>query len=146
MADIKRHATATWQGDTETGTGEMSAQSGEFTDLPFSFPSRFDGGKGTNPEELIGAAHAACFNMVIAKELSESGTPPQRLETRATVTLSHEEDGFAISRIHLQTKGRVADIDESTFLEVARTAKNTCPVSQLLMPGVGEMTLEAQLI
>ena len=146
MSDIERQATVTWEGDTETGIGKMSAQSGEFTDLPFSFPSRFAQEQGTNPEELIGAAHAACFNMVVAQQLTEHSSPPESLETCATVTLCYDRESFVISKIHLETKGCVPDIDESTFLEITNTAKNTCPVSQLLMPGVGEMTLEAELV
>lgn len=145
MADIKRQTTVNWQGDTDSGSGQISAQSGEFSDLPFSFPSRFAQEQGTNPEELIGAAHAACFNMVIADQLSERGKPPENVETRATVTLRENGGSFKVSKIHLETKGTVPGIDESTFQQVAQSAKNTCPISQLLMPGLDEMTMEATL-
>ena len=145
MTDIKRKATASWQGDKDGGSGKMSGQSGLFRDLPFSFPSRFAQEQGTNPEELLGAAHAACFNMVIADVLSDQGNPPQEVNTEATVTLKEAGGGFAISAIELVTKGTVEGLDAATFEEVAQIAKENCPVSQLLKPGLEKLTVKATL-
>lgn len=145
MADIQRHATATWQGDTDSGSGTYSGESGEFSDAMYSFPSRFQNESGSNPEELIGAAHASCFNMVIAKELSAQGNPPDHLETEATVTLREDGGDFEVSAIHLQATATIPDVDASTFQQIAEQAKNNCPISRLLMPGLDEMTVEANL-
>jgi lipoyl-dependent peroxiredoxin len=145
MADIKRHATATWQGDTKSGSGKLSGESGEFEDVFHSFPSRFAQESGSNPEEFIGAAHAACYNMVIVKELTERGNPPENLETRAAVTLKEDGGGYAVTAIHLQTEASVPGIDQATFTEVAEIARDNCPISQLLKPGLEEITIEAKL-
>lgn len=145
MADIQRHATVNWQGNPKNGRGQISGESGEFTDMDFSFPSRFQNEAGTNPEELVGAAHAACFNMVIAKELAAQGSSPENLETEATVTLREDGGNYEVTRIHLDTKGTVPDIDESTFRQIAQTARDNCPISQLLKPGLQELTVEVTL-
>lgn len=145
MADIRRHATASWQGDKKEGSGKLSAESGEFKDVFHSFPSRFAGESGSNPEELIGAAHAACYNMVIVDVLSDRGNPPEHLETRATVTLHPDGSGFSVTAVHLQTEATVPGIDQATFQQVAETARDNCPISKLLKPGLEQVTIEAKL-
>ena len=146
MADIKRHATANWSGDFKTGTGELSGESGYFEDLPYTFASRFKRGDGSNPEELIGAAHAACFNMVVAKELTAQGNPPDELTTRASVTLIEAGGGHRIASIHLRLQGKVPNTRADTFQQVAEKARDNCPVSQLLKPGLDKVTIEVDLI
>lgn len=145
MATIKRMASSQWSGSLQEGKGTFSSKSGYFKDLPLSFASRFESGEGTNPEELIGAAHAGCFNMVVADKLAARGNAPKKLETRATVTLREEGGGFAIAAVHLELRGDVPGVDESTFRQIAEEAKNGCPVSQLLQPGLDELSVEASL-
>jgi osmotically inducible protein OsmC len=110
----------------------------------YSFKSRFEEGEGTNPEELIGAAHAGCFSMAFSNALSQAGHVPTSVETVARVKLEKVDNGFAITRIELETTGNVPGIDESTFLKIAEDAKANCPVSKLLAPGT-EITLTATL-
>ncbi len=138
-----RKAEAEWKGHLREGKGMMKVGSGAFQGA-YSFPSRFENGTGTNPEELIGAAHAGCFSMALAAELGRSDYTPDRLHTTADVHLEKVGDGFRITRIKLATEGRVPRIDEKTFLEHAESAKRNCPVSQALT-GV-EITLEAKLV
>lgn len=145
MANITRKATADWSGDLKSGKGGLSADSGYLQDLPYTFASRFQSGDGTNPEELIGAAHAACFNMVVAKELAAKGHAPKALTTSATVTLQEVEGGFRIARIDLALVGEVEGADEATFQAIAESARDHCPVSQLLKPGLDEVTVTATL-
>jgi osmotically inducible protein OsmC len=121
----------------------MKVGSGLF-DGPYTFPSRFEEGEGTNPEELIGAAHAGCFSMALSGALVRAGFTPQRIHTTAAVHLDKVGDGFKVTRIHLQTQGTVPGLDAASFLEHAETAKATCPISQLLTGA--EITLDAELI
>ena len=137
-----RTATARWEGDLKAGKGVMKLGSGAF-EGPFSFRTRFEDEPGTNPEELIGAAHAGCFSMAFSHILSEAGHEVVSVSTRAQVELVHEGGGFSIKRILLQTTGDVRDIDEKTFLALANTAKENCPVSKALT-GV-QIDLEATL-
>ena len=146
MADIKQKGMSNWSGDLQTGTGTMSVGSGLVENLPLTFASRFQGKEGSNPEELIGAAHAGCYNMVVAKVLAAGGHPPEELETTATVTLSEVEGGFKVSAIALQTRGGGEGIDEETLRSAAETAKDNCPISQLLKPGLDSLTVEVELI
>ncbi|MER3455422.1 MAG: OsmC family peroxiredoxin [candidate division GAL15 bacterium] len=146
MPEITRTASATWTGDLRTGTGWVSTPSGVLRETLVTFPSRFESAPGSNPEELIAAAHATCFSMALAGRLSREGNPPERIETRATLTLQMGEAGARITRIHLQTQARVPGIDEAKFLELAEAAKDGCPVSQLLKPGLEALTLEARLL
>jgi len=134
-----KKANATWNGTLEEGSGEMFVESGAY-EGEFSFAKRFGDEPGTNPEELIGAAHAGCFSMAFANELDEAGFTPESVETTAEV---HLEDG-SITRIDLITKASVPDIDEARFQEVANEAKEGCPVSRALA-GVDEITLDATL-
>jgi O-succinylbenzoic acid--CoA ligase len=146
MAEITRTASASWTGDLRTGTGRASTQSGALQDAVVTYPSRFESGQGSNPEELIAAAHAACFSMALAGRLTREGTPPERVETRATVTLQTGEAGARITRVHLQTRAKVPGLDPAKFREVAEAAKDGCPVSQLLKPGLESLTLDAELV
>ena len=137
-----RTATAEWKGDLRDGSGSMKMQSGSY-EGPFSFQSRFKEGEGTNPEELIGSAHAGCFSMQLSGELGGRGVTPESVQTEARVEVSKVEGGFAISKIDLITKVRAPGLDESTLQEAAEAAKVNCPVSQALK--AVEITLDASL-
>jgi len=146
MAEIVRTATASWAGDLRSGTGKASTPSGALQEATITFPSRFEHAAGANPEELIAAAHAACFSMALSAELTRRGTPPQEIRTKATLTLETGEGGARITKIHLETEGHVPGADERTFREAAEQAKESCPVSKLLKPGLQSLTLEARLV
>ncbi len=137
-----RKASAVWEGDLKAGKGKMRLGSGAY-EGPYSFASRFEEGKGTNPEELIGAAHAGCFSMALSAGLGKAGFTPKRIQTEASVHLEKVAEGFKISRIELRTVGEVPNIDEKTFREQAEAAKKGCPVSKALA-GV-EISLDANL-
>jgi osmotically inducible protein OsmC len=139
---VARRASAVWEGDLKSGKGTMTLGSGAFQGS-YSFASRFESGTGTNPEELIGAAHAGCFSMALSGALAEAGYQPKRISTTANVTLKKVDGGFAITGIHLDTVAVVPGIDEETFMEHARGAKSGCPVSKALT-GV-EISLDAEL-
>jgi osmotically inducible protein OsmC len=137
-----RTASAEWRGSLMEGTGTVRVGSGTF-EGPYDFRSRFGDGKGTNPEELIGAAHAGCFSMALSNILGQAGTPPEFVRTTANVHLEKVADAFAISRIELSTEGRVPGLDEAAFKAHAETAKKNCPVSKALA-GV-DISLTARL-
>ncbi len=124
-----RHADATWGGNLRAGEGSMALGSGAF-EGPYSFASRFEDGSGTNPEELIGAAHAGCFSMALANALAEDGYDPHEVHTEAAVTLDAES--LEITRVDLTLEARIPDIDEETFQTFASEAKENCPVSKAL--------------
>lgn len=126
-----RNATAVWNGSLKEGDGDMRLGDGEY-EGKYSFSSRFEEGDGTNPEELIGAAHAGCFSMQLAGVLNSEGHKPSRIETTANVHLEKAGDGYKISRIELDTEGEVPNLDEETFRKHAKTASETCPVSMVL--------------
>jgi len=126
-----RNATAVWNGTLKDGGGQMRLGSGVY-EASYSFPSRFEDGTGTNPEELVAAAHAGCFSMALSHALSEAGHPADSVETEAKVHLEKSDDGFSIPKIELATVGKVPGIDENTFQEYAEKAKANCPVSKLL--------------
>lgn len=129
---ISRHATARWEGDLKTGKGQLSTpQSGLMDNTRYAFSSRFGDEKGTNPEELIAAAHAGCFTMALSAGLTEAGHPPTRLDTRADVDLSME-GGPTLSQIRLKVSAEVPGIDDATFQAIAEDAKKNCPVSKAL--------------
>ncbi len=134
--------TAEWRGDVPTGTGTFTA--GDSISGGYTFKSRFEDGPGSNPEQLIAAAHAACFSMALSSILAKAGTPPESIRTEAAVTLRLIEGAPTITKIELSTVGTVAGIDEATFTEHAMAAKAGCPVSKALA-GVPEITLEAHL-
>lgn len=138
-----RTANAEWQGDLQTGKGHMRLGSGAF-DGPYDFRSRMGDGAGTNPEELIGAAHAGCFSMALAAQLGGAGFTPDSIKTDAKVHFGPVEGGFAISKIELDTEARVPGIEAAAFQEQAEGAKKNCPVSKALA-GV-EITLTARLL
>ncbi|HMA61206.1 MAG TPA: OsmC family protein [bacterium] len=139
---IKRKGTAQWQGNLKDGKGNLQLGSGAFEGA-YSFTSRFEDGAGTNPEELIGAAHAGCFSMALSNILSEAGFIPDKVATNAEVNLGKVDGNFKITRITLDTEVDVNDISEEEFLEYAKQAKDGCPVSQALK-GV-EIDLKATL-
>ncbi|PYS71407.1 MAG: peroxiredoxin [Acidobacteria bacterium] len=139
----KRTASAVWEGTLREGKGTVKLGSGAF-EGNYSFASRFEDGVGTNPEELIGAAHAGCFSMALAAGLTKAGLKPTRISTTANVRLEKVGEGFKITTIDLNTEAEVPGIDEKAFLEHAETAKKNCPVSQALT-GV-EIKLNARLL
>ena len=138
-----RNAEATWEGDLKSGKGSMKLAGGAFEGA-YSFSSRFESGKGTNPEELIAAAHAGCFSMALSHGLAQAGFPPKRVHTVAKVHLEKSADGFSIPRIELQTEANVPNISEDVFRQQAEAAKKGCPVSKLLKGA--EITLNAKLV
>lgn len=138
-----RKATASWSGDLQNGNGQMAFGNGAFEGA-YSFRSRFKDGTGTNPEELIGAAHAGCFSMAFSNVLAEAGYTPERVDTTAHVTLEMTDDGGpTITKVELHTEADVPDIDNDTFQEHANAAKEGCPVSKVLAGT--EITLDAKL-
>jgi osmotically inducible protein OsmC len=129
---MERAATAVWVGALKDGKGSISTQSGVLSDAPYSFVTRFENGKGTNPEELIAAAHAGCFTMALSAQLGTMNFTPETLKTTATVTLEKLEAGWTISKIHLDVTARLRGISASAFEAAAITAKTNCPASRLL--------------
>jgi len=129
---MKRNASAHWEGSLKDGKGTVSTESGVLSEQQYSFKTRFEDGKGTNPEELLGAAHAGCFSMALSMILGESDYVPDSIDTKARVTLSEGSDGFEISAIHFDVTAKVPGIEQSKFLEAANTAKMNCPVSKAL--------------
>ena len=139
-----RNGSAQWKGSLNEGSGQLTVGDDVWTGN-YSFASRFEDGEGTNPEELIAAAHAACFTMALSNILAQHGHAPEVVRTTATVHLRQSDDGPAIQLIELETEGRVADIDQDHFAEHAEEAKQGCPVSRALA-GVKEITLNARLM
>jgi len=139
---MKRTASARWRGDLKQGTGSLSTQSGTLKDTPYSFAARFESGTGTNPEELIAAAHAGCFTMALAAALGRAGFTPDELATQATLTLEQVSGNWTISAVHLELNGRVPSIERAKFDELAADAKANCPVSRVLKANI---TLDAKL-
>ncbi|MRS15853.1 OsmC family peroxiredoxin [Enterobacteriaceae bacterium RIT691] len=139
---IHKKGQAHWEGDLKRGKGTVSTESGVLQQQPYGFNTRFEGAKGTNPEELIAAAHAACFSMALSLMLSEAGFTATSIDTEATVSLDKVDAGFAITKVALQSKIAVPDIDPGTFDSIIQKAKAGCPVSQVLK---AEITLDYQL-
>lgn len=139
---MKRIASAIWQGDLKTGKGTISSTSTVLQNTPYSFGTRFEEVPGTNPEELIGAAHAGCFSMALAAALGAAGHNPEKIATTATVTLEQVDGNFTITTIHLDMTGSVPGIDQATFDKFANDAKANCPVSRVLKANI---TLSARL-
>lgn len=141
---IKKTASAHWQGGIKDGKGRISTQSGALQDQPYGFNTRFEEQPGTNPEELIGAAHAGCFSMALSKELEERGMLAESIETQAEVWLEKEASGFRISAVHLSLRAKVPGADRDKFEEAVETAKTGCPVSKLLNAEISlQVTLDA---
>src|SRR6188474_858402 len=141
---MQRKASAVWQGNLKAGKGTISTDSGVLSNTQYSFSTRFENGVGTNPEELIAAAHAGCFSMALSAELGKAGHEVESVETEAIVHLDKVDDGFAIKRIELRTQATVPGIDDAAFQEIAEGAKKGCPVSQALA-AVESIELDAQL-
>ena len=142
---MERTASAIWHGGLKDGKGSISTQSTTLKDTQYSFSSRFESGVGTNPEELIAAAHAGCFTMALSAQLTGANLPPESLETTAAVKLEKVEGGFGITAIHLTTKAKVPGADKAAFETAAQNAKAGCPISKLFK-GNTEITLDAQLV
>lgn len=141
---MDRSANAVWNGSLKDGKGTISTQSGVLKDAQYSFSTRFENGVGTNPEELIAAAHAGCFTMALSAQLTDAQMVPDSLETTAVVTMEKTDDGPTITKIHLTTKARVPGAEKAKFDELAKKAKDGCPVSRVLK--AAEITLDAQLV
>jgi osmotically inducible protein OsmC len=141
--EIKRRGSAVWQGGLKDGRGAISTESGALKAYPYGFASRFEGQRGSNPEELIGAAHAACFTMALSLILNQANFTAEQMETTAEVTLKQVEDGFAIPAVHLTLKAKIPGADAATFQALAAKAKAGCPVSKLFK---AEITLDATLV
>jgi osmotically inducible protein OsmC len=140
---MKAQGSAVWSGGIKDGKGAISTQSGALKDAPYGFASRFEGKPGTNPEELIGAAHAGCFTMALSLILGEANLTAERMETKAEVTLDKVGDGYAITAVHLTLQARIPGADQATFDELTAKAKAGCPVSKLLNASI---TLDAILL
>jgi len=140
---MKKTGSAAWQGGIRDGKGSISTESGALKAYPYGFASRFEGKPGTNPEELIGAAHAGCFTMALSLILGEAKLTAEQMDTTAEVTLDKEGDGFAITKVHLTLRAKIPGADQATFLELANKAKQGCPVSKVLK---AEITLDAALV
>jgi lipoyl-dependent peroxiredoxin len=139
---MKRSASAVWTGDLKSGKGTISTESGVLSGTPYSFKTRFEQGTGTNPEELIGAAHAGCFSMALSVELQKAGLVAERIATKADVTLEQKPDGFAITAVHLTLDAKVPGASQSDFDRAVQAAKTGCPVSKLFR---ADITLDATL-
>ncbi|MBM3109912.1 OsmC family protein [Pseudomonas sp. P66] len=140
---MKKTASAVWEGGLKDGKGQISTESGALEANPYGFNTRFEGQPGTNPEELIGAAHAGCFSMALSMLLGEAGFTAERIDTTAEVTLDKQPDGFAITAVHLILKAKVPGASEEQFKEVANKAKAGCPVSKVLNATI---SLDATLV
>lgn len=139
---MKRAASAKWQGDLKTGHGFVSMASGTLSNTPYSFHSRFEQGAGTNPEELLAAAHAGCFTMALSAQLAGAGFKADSLETTCTISLEQKDGGFAITESHLVLRAKVPGASQDAFDKAVQAAKTGCPVSKLFNTNI---TLDAQL-
>jgi lipoyl-dependent peroxiredoxin len=139
---MKRKASAAWQGDLKAGKGTVSTESGALSNTQYSFTTRFENGKGTNPEELIAAAHAGCFTMALSAQLGEAGLVPEKLETTATISLEKLDAGWTVTQVHLEVKGKVPKANAAAWEKAAGAAKTGCPISRLLNAAV---IMEARL-
>lgn len=138
-----RKASAVWQGSLKEGKGNISTESGTLSNAQYSFSTRFENGKGTNPEELIAAAHAGCFTMALSGQLGAAGITPESLETTASVTMEKVEDKMTITKIHLDVAAYIPGADQAKFDTAAANAKAGCPISRLLK---AEITMTAKLV
>jgi osmotically inducible protein OsmC len=142
MMTIKKTANSTWSGDIKTGKGSISTQSGALDKQPYGFNTRFEDEPGSNPEELVGAAHSACFSMALSLALGGAGFTADKIDTKATVSLNEVDDGFAVTHIALEVKARISDIANEQFQALCEQTKKGCPISKLLNT---EMSLNATL-
>jgi len=139
---MKRNASAVWQGGLKDGKGTISTASGVLEETQYSFITRFENGVGTNPEELIAAAHAGCFSMAFSAELGKAGFTPESIHTVATVALDKTDAGFTVTESHLDVSAKIPGVDKARALEVAEAAKAGCPISRLLK---AKITMDAKL-
>ena len=139
---MERKATAVWQGGLKDGKGTLTTESKVLSNTPYSFGTRFEGSPGTNPEELLGAAHAGCFTMALSAQLGEAGIKPERIETRATITFEKLDAGFTITRSHLDVTVRAPGAERAKFEQAADKAKTGCPMSKVLR---AEISMSARL-
>ena len=139
---MKRKASAVWNGGLRGGNGTMSSASGVLDNIQYSFTTRFENGIGTNPEELIAAAHAGCFSMALSAELERAELTPESVSTNSTLTFEKKDAGFTITNIHLDVVAKIPGIDEENFAKIAEGAKRGCPVSRVLN---AEITMDAKL-
>lgn len=139
---MTRQASARWEGALRDGKGTLTTESGVLLKTPYSYPSRFENSAGTNPEELLAAAHAGCFTMALTAQLGSSGIKPDGIYTTATVTLERQDSGYHISGVHLDVSARIPGIDPLLFERAAAQAKGTCPISTVLKT---KITMEAKL-
>lgn len=139
---MKRKASAVWKGGLKDGTGTISTESGVLSDTQYSFSTRFEEGTGTNPEELIAAAHAGCFSMALSGQLGNAGMTAENISTSATVTLEKTDAGFTVTKVHLDVTARIPGADRQAFETAANNAKAGCPISRLLK---AEITMDAKL-
>ena len=140
---MQRTGSAHWSGGLKDGQGNVSTQSGVLKQTQYSFSTRFENGIGTNPEELIAAAHAGCFSMALSAQLGNAGMTAESIDTTATVTLDKVEGGFGITAVHLDVKAKIPGADKAKFDEAAQNAKQGCPVSKVLNT---KITMDAQLV
>ena len=140
---MKRTANAQWRGDLKSGNGVISTASGVLSNSPYSFRTRFEEAKGTNPEELLAAAHAGCFSMALSAQLAQANLTAESIETTCSITLEKQPDGFSITSSHLDLKARVPGATREAFDSAAQAAKDGCPVSKLYRTNI---TLSAQLV
>jgi osmotically inducible protein OsmC len=140
---MKRSASAVWNGGLRDGKGVVSTESGVLSNVPYNFRMRFESEKGTNPEELVAAAHAACYSMALSKILGDSGMHAESISTKATVSLDQVEGGFAVTSSALETRVKIPNADKAAFQTAAEAAKSGCPISKLLNV---KITLDATLL
>ena len=139
---MKRKASAVWHGDLKQGKGAISTESGVLSQTQYSFSTRFENGVGTNPEELIAAAHAGCFSMALSAELGKGGVTPESIRTAALLTMDRLETGWTVTEIHLEVSAKIPGADRAAFEQAANAAKAGCPISRLLK---AKITMNAQL-
>ena len=139
---MQRKASAVWNGDLKGGSGTISTESGVLSGTQYSFSTRFENGKGTNPEELIAAAHAGCFSMALSAQLGNAGLKAERIATNAVVTLEKTDAGFTVTKVHLEVRAAVPRADQQAFETAATNAKTGCPISRLLNATI---TMDAKL-
>ena len=139
---MKRKASAVWHGDLKQGKGTISTESGVLSQAQYSFSTRFENGVGTNPEELVAAAHAGCFSMALSAELGKGGISPESIRTAALLTMDRLEAGWTVTEIHLEVSAKIPGVDRAAFEQAANAAKAGCPISRLLN---AKITMNAQL-
>lgn len=140
---MEKRATAHWQGGLKDGKGTISTESGVLAEAPYGFNTRFEGVKGTNPEELVGAAHAGCFSMALSSELGKAGMKAESIDTKCTVTFEKVGEAFTVTRSHLDVTVKIVGGSAEAFKKAAETAKANCPISRLLK---AEISMEARLV